>query len=74
MVDKVALKDRLAKAEEHVAKAAQCAARQRAIIAELTSKGLDTLEARLMLAQYEQIQELRTLECYRLRAQISILA
>jgi hypothetical protein len=74
VVDKVALKGRLAKAEEHAAKAAQCAARQRTLIAELSSKGLDTLEARLMLAQFEQIQELRTLECYRLREQIRILA
>jgi hypothetical protein len=71
--DKVGLEVRLAKAEEHVAMAAQQAKRQRAIIADLVSKGSDTLEARLWLAQFEEIRELYASECKKLRKQLSTL-
>jgi hypothetical protein len=55
-MDKATLQRLLAEAHKHIAQGEQAIHRQRAVVAELGRDGHDTVRARSLLAEFEQIQ------------------
>jgi hypothetical protein len=57
-MDRVMLKEHLAQVEEHIIKGEQHLARQRELVAQLEQHGRDSDQARHLLLQFEQLQDL----------------
>ena len=66
------LNEHLRRAEQQVADDAARIAQQRTLVAELARAGYSTAQARVLLAQFEELQEVHLAERDRLRWQLGL--
>jgi hypothetical protein len=70
-MDRLALIERLALVEEHVAVGERTIQAQRRIVAELEKNGNDSTQARLLLKDFEQLQEKHLADRDRLKRELA---
>jgi len=69
-VDRATLSEHLAQAERQVAEGVLRIARQREVVADLERTGLDTKEARTLLAELQSLQALHVADRDRLKQEL----
>ena len=71
-IDRVLLEDHLTMAERHVAQGERHVARQRELVAQLERRGHDTLSAKELVVQFQELEELHIADRDRLRHELGL--
>lgn len=72
-MNRAMIENHLEMVDRHVRQGEVHIINQRSLIEDMAGKGLDTTEARRLLVQFEQIQELHVADCDRLRRELQAL-
>jgi hypothetical protein len=72
-MDRVMVEQHLAQAERHIAQGESHIARQREIILDLASGGHDLKQAKVLLAQFENMQSSHSADRDRIRAELTAI-